>query len=233
MKILIMRNLKLRNLALIIGLIVLVSSCEKSNDLVLENESDLAVDNAELKSTGALENDGELKSARKTQGFVQGIVVQIDGEGYYFMGPPVDQDDPEGARDVPGHYWVQSGPDKLVGKHYNIGPFGTPKWWSSDADDGELLYIVDAIIDEWTEEKAERYASRGYVHYHEWVSVEDGSIHPTKVVWLKHTARTFFTLDGGPGAPDPPYEHEVSPGVDYEFMPNYWVEYDPDEGHDH
>jgi hypothetical protein len=44
----------------------------------------------------------------------------------------------------------------------------------------------------------------------------DGMPHPTKVVWLNHTARTSFTLDGGPM---PRFAHSVSPGVDYEFIP--------------
>jgi selenium-binding protein 1 len=148
------------------------------------------------------------------KGFVHGIVIEVDGEDYYLAGAP---DGPDGATDVPGHDWMQAGKDKLVGRHYNTGPFGAPQWWSSDAPDGELLYIVKGMIDTWTAEKAEQYASRGYVHYHELVAVDDGEEHPTKVVWLKHTARTSFTLDGGPGAPNPPYEHEVTPGVDYEF----------------
>ena len=49
----------------------------------------------------------------------------------------------------------------LVGKHYNTGPFAMPSWWSSDAPDGELLYVVHAIIDKWSEENAAKYASRG------------------------------------------------------------------------
>ena len=109
-----------------------------------------------------------------------------------------------------------AGPNQLVGKHYNTGPFGAPKWWSSDAPDGELLYIVHAIIDAWSPEKAERYAGRGYVHYHELVKVSDETLHPTKVVWLKHTARTFFNLDGGP---HPEFAHFVTQGVDFELYP--------------
>jgi hypothetical protein len=70
--------------------------------------------------------------------------------------------------------------------------------WSFDAPDGELLYIAMVIIDEWSLEKAETYAARGYVHYPELVSVADGSLHPTKVGWFKHIGRTSFTLDGGP-----------------------------------
>lgn len=148
------------------------------------------------------------------KGFVHGIIVTIDGEDYYLAGAP---DGPNGEIDVPGHWWVQAGTNQLVGKHYNTGPFGAPQWWSSDASNGELLYIVHGIIDTWTEEKANRYASRGYVHYHEFVRVSDGAHHPTKVVWLRHTARTSFTFDAGPH-PGPP--RWVTPGVDYDFMPN-------------
>ena len=153
------------------------------------------------------------------KGFTHGIVVDVDGENYYLAGAP---DGPSGAFDVPGHDWVQAGPKQLVGKHYNTGPFGAPSWWSSDAPDGELLYVVHGIIDTWTEEKADWYASRGYVHRHELVRVSDGEEHPSKVVWLRHTARTTFTLDGGPAMP---FAHSVTPGVDYEFPNNYPVPY--------
>ena len=153
-------------------------------------------------------------------GFVHGIVISVDGEDYYLAGPP---DGPGGEKDIPGHEWVQAGKDKLVGKHYNTGPFGKSQWWSSDAQDGEFLYIVHGIIDTWSMPKAARYASRGYVHYHELVSTHDGTPHPTKVVWLKHTARTSFTFDGGPHPP--PEGRWVTPGVDYDFMPNWMNAY--------
>jgi selenium-binding protein 1 len=99
-----------------------------------------------------------------------------------------------------------------------------PSWWSSDADDGELLSIVHGIIDTWSAEKATLYAAKGYVHYHELLSVADGSEHPTKVVWLKHTARTSFYFDLGP---HPELAHDVTPGVDYEFIPNGAMPYNP------
>ena len=162
----------------------------------------------------------------RNAGFVTGIVINIDGEDYNMAGVPVY---PDGPTDVPGHYWVLAGPNKLVGKHYNTGPMGMPQGWSSNAPDGELLYTVQGIIDVWTPEKAEWYAARGYVHYHEFVKVIDGTEHPTKVVWFKHTARTFFTLDRGPaywmGMDPVPYEHEVTPGVDYGFPNNYMNPY--------
>jgi hypothetical protein len=157
------------------------------------------------------------------EGFVHGFVVKVDGENYYLLGPP---DGPNGERDLPGHEWVQAGPKGLMGKHYNTGPFGAPQWWSSDAPDGELLYVVKGAIDTWTEEKAVDYASEGYMHYHELVRVSDGALHPTKVVWLRHIARTTFTLDGGPPVPiNQP--HAVTPGIDYEFIPNGLIPYDP------
>jgi hypothetical protein len=159
------------------------------------------------------------------QGFTHGIVVNVDGDDYYLMGPA---DGPNGEMDVPGHYWVLAGKDQLVGKHYNTGPNGAPSWWSSDAPDSELLYVVKGQIDTWTPEKAARYAAQGYVHYHHIVRVSDGSLHPTKVVWLKHTARTRFNLDGGP---HPEAAHEVTPGVDYEFIPNWDTPYPG--GHNH
>ena len=154
-------------------------------------------------------------------GFVHGVVVSVDGQDYYMAGA---DDGPGGAFDIPGHYWNIAGPDQLVAKHYNTGPFGAAQWWSSDAPDGELLYVVHAIIDTWSAEKAQAYATRGYIHYHELISVEDGALHPSKVAWLKHTARTTFTLDGGP---HPELEHLVTPGVDYLFVPNGSTPYDP------
>ncbi|UCC61485.1 MAG: hypothetical protein JSV36_11785 [Anaerolineae bacterium] len=169
-----------------------------------------------LVGTAVVALAGVLALPASAGGFIRGIVVNVDGVDYYLAGPP---DAPGGARDVPGHYWVQAGPDKLVGKHYNTGPFGAPKWWSSDAPDGEFLFKVDGIIDTWSPEKAARYASRGYVHYHELISVAEGSLHPDKVVWFKHTARTSFTFDGGPHPPDPGLE--IRPGVVYNFLPNW------------
>ena len=83
---------------------------------------------------------------------------------------------------------------------------------------------MHGIIDTWIPEKAEQYTARGYVHYHERVRVSDGALHPTKVVWLRHTARTSFTLDG---RPHPELAHPVTPGVDFKFVPNGMVPYMP------
>ncbi len=153
--------------------------------------------------------------------YVAGPLVPIDGEYYYFTGAPVGSN---GATDIPGHSWIIAGENTFIGAHFNSGPAGAAKWWSSDAPDQALLYTVEAIADEWTAEKAKMYADMGFVHYHEMASVKDGSLHPTKVVWLKHTAVTSFTLDGGPA---PQFSHSVKPGVDLEFIPQGMMPYSP------
>ena len=155
------------------------------------------------------------------KGFTRWPVISIDGKDYLWAGAP---DGPDGETDVPGHYWRQAGPRKLVAKHFNTGPFGASKWWSSDAPDGELLYTAQVIIDTWSKAKAKAYAARGYVHYHELLDVDTGDPHLTLVGWFKHTARTSFTLDRGPR---PDLAHEVTPGIDYEFMPNGMMPYSP------
>ena len=155
--------------------------------------------------------------------FVHGIVLDVGGEDYYFSGPA---DGPSGEKDVPGHTWVQIDGMTAYGFHYNTGPNDAPQWWSSDADNGSLLFVVYAIIDEWTSEKAEEYAAMGYIHYHELVKVSDGMEHPTKVVWLKHYAVDSFNFDGGP---HPEMAHQVMPGVDLDFMPNHFMPYVGDQ----
>ena len=202
-----MKTQIVRNLLVLMAVSSLLVACQKE-EAVLDKNSNTT-------------SDLQIKNGN---GFIHGIVIELDGENYYLVGPT---DGPNGEKDVPGHYWRPAGKDKLNGKHYNTGPFGAPSWWSSDADDGDYLYFVHGIIDIWTPEIAADYASDGFVHYHEFVSVATGLEHPTKVIWLKHTAVTSFTLDGGPGAPNPPYQHDVTPGIDWDFPNNYMMPYDP------
>lgn len=151
--------------------------------------------------------------------FVHGIKLEIDGKNYYLAGAP---DGVNGATDVPGHDWIKVGKNRLLGRHHNSGPNGAAKWWSSDAADGELLYVVEGVIDTWSEKKGYQYFAKGFTHYHEIVSVSEGIQHPTKVLWLKHVAVKSFTLDGGPPAVN---DHMVKPGVDYEFVHNWFKPY--------
>jgi hypothetical protein len=204
-------------LVLLAGLVLAAVGCS-------DNDTPLA-------PTGVAEVDKDAVVALDTQidpmaggnrgGFRHAPTLYLDGEAYYMDGAP---DGPDGATDIPGHYWVLSGTNKVQGKHFNTGPAGVPNWWASGTEDGALLYKVNGIIDTWSEEKAMAYAEEGYVHYHEMVRVSDGALHPELVVWLKHIAVRHFNLDGGP---HPELAHNVSPGVDYEFIPNGMTPYTP------
>ncbi len=167
------------------------------------------------------------KEDKVPAGFVHGVLITLAEGDYALAGPQDGHDIP----DVPGHYWLAADKYEVVGLHYNSGPGGAPQWWSSDAKDGRLLYMVHGVIAPWDEETAEDMASLGYVHYHELVKWDPGepdhlTAHPYLVLWLKHIAITMFTLDGGPPVP-PNVPHAVSPGIDYEFIPNYFMPYVP------
>jgi|GEM_PF-32204 len=153
--------------------------------------------------------------------FERGPTFHIDGEDYFLKGPLED-----GTRDIPGHEWRQLYGGWFVGRHFNTGPFGMPSWWSSDAEDGQLLYFVIGKIDTWSESKAAWYAAHGFSHYHKFITVDDKTPHPSKVAWFKHIAVDSFNLDGGS---KPWLAHEVSPGVDYDFAPNHHYAYPPRE----
>ena len=160
---------------------------------------------------------------KNPKGFEHGLAVNIEGTEYWFKGPG----SVFGAVDVPGHTWKQTGQYRVIGRHYNVGPWmapsGTP-WWSSDAEYGVMLYKVDGLIDvppaELSAKRVTWLKAHGYVHVHEFLDINGDEL-TEWVVYLKHTARTSFTLDGGPGQPSPPYEHFVTPGIDYQF-PNNW-----------
>lgn len=159
--------------------------------------------------------------------FVHGIEIKLHDQSYYFAGAPAGEN---GATDIPGHEWLRVGKRRLIGKHYNTGPVGSSDFWSSDAGEGALLYIMDAVIDKWTEKKALEYYMKGYVHYHLLVNAETGQLHPAKVAWFKHVAVTDFTFDGeGPLALSGIEAYSVTPGVDYRMAPNWDTPYNPDQ----
>jgi hypothetical protein len=155
------------------------------------------------------------------QGFTAGIKIEVDGDDYYLPGPVVG---PNGEKDVPGHEWKLESDNRLSGRHLNSGPNGAPQWWSSDAEDGALLFTVEAIIDTWSTEKADSYVDRGFVHYHELVNAATGENHPDKVLWLKHAAVDDFNFDRGPRSD---LGHMVERGIDLNFMPNAKMPYSP------
>jgi methanethiol oxidase len=163
---------------------------------------------------------GGIDEQARASTFQRGLVYHLDGDHYHLHGPLED-----GVRDIPGHYWQRLGGGWYLGQHYNTGPFGIPRWWSSDGEDGQLLYSVVGKIDTWTPENARMYESLGFSHYHELMNMKM-QLHPSKVMFLKHVAVTSFTLDGGS---KPWQAHAVTPGVDRAFQPNLKYPYPPRE----
>ncbi len=178
-------------------------------------------------------------------GFTHRLEVFVDNRVWYFLGPELELNFAQKgqAQDVPGHCWAPArdvgGAKHFIGKHFNTGPLGMgapPRFWSSDAEDHQQLYWVDVLISPWTPEIAQRRLLQGYVHYHELVQKDDGCVHPELVVWMRHSALRAFTFDGGPprtrpdGRPFRPRNvgHQVLPGVDTNFPPNYDIPYLPE-----
>ena len=161
---------------------------------------------------------------KRPTAFEYGIIITVNGQDYYFAGPPIGPGAPE--RDVPGHAWVQADPYQIVAKHYNVGPFDAPSWWATNEPNGVLLYMVHGIImtppGELTETEAQHFKDQGYVHAHELLYADDPNVYEVNedlAVYLKHTAVRKFNFNGGPAAPGS--NHLVTPGIDYQFIPNW------------
>ena len=229
-------QLKYLNFVIIVTVIAILAGTLVSNnnnaaaqDLAINASSGKINQSANNETYDSFENDNSsLNNYQKSQTFTHGITVQVDNIGYYFDGPA---DGINGTKDAPGHYWWQDAPRHLYGLHYNIGPYGEEQWWSSDAKGNELLYVVDVIIAPWTNKTAHEFAKQGYVHYHELVRTDNGEKHPELVAWFKHVAvPTAFILDKGAMPED---KHIVAAGIDYRFLNNYFIPYNPKIGHDH
>ena len=208
-------------LVLLAGFVMATAGCGDNYTPSSPLDDVQPLDAIDAEKAAAVTTQAGNMAAVNAGGFMHAPMIMLDGEAYFLDGAP---DGPNGATDIPGHYWVLSGSDRLQGKHYNTGPGGAESWWSSDAPDGALLYRVNGIIDTWSMHKAMTYGERGFRHYHELVRMSDGEPHPTKVIWLQHIAVLHFNLDGGP---HPELAHEVSPGLDSEFIPNGMMPYMP------
>ena len=148
--------------------------------------------------------------------FTDSIVISIDGEEYTLENMTED------AQGLPGHEWLKISETEYFALHHNVGPNEAESWWATEAPNDELLYVVNVVIDTWTIEKAEAYAERGYVHYQPLIHVTDGTRHPEMIAWMQHIALDSFHLDGGS---QPLLGHDVVPGIDRLFLPNWSTEY--------
>lgn len=181
------------------------------------------------------------------EGFTHRVQLRLGSSFWYFLGAelqlPGSPDQIGQPQDIPGHCWKLSFPlgnrPRLIGKHFNTGPVGggsPSRFWSSNAGSHQHLYWVDVMIDRWSPRIALEKSKSGYVHYHELVRAGEGCVHPRLVAWFRHTAIERFSLDGGPPPVLPDgrlfrprnVPHDVLPGIDHSFPPNYDIPYKPE-----
>ncbi|MCP4205318.1 MAG: hypothetical protein GY769_25690 [bacterium] len=188
------------------------------------------------------------------EGFTHRVQIRLGGSFWYLLGPelqlPTTPDQAGQPQDLPGHCWKVGlpigGKPRLIGKHFNTGPLGAgapPRFWSSNAGSHQQLFWVDLVISRWSPRIALEKAADGYVHYHELIKVGEGCLHPRLVAWFRHSAIEKFSFDGGPPPVLPDgtlfrprnVPHDVQPGIDHNFPPNYDIPYKPEsqrEGRD-
>jgi len=141
-------------------------------------------------------------------GFVHRLLSYVYDLDYYLAEASEGQDY---ANDMAGQYWIPAGELLTVEEHYNITTFGELSWYESDADDGEILFMVVEITEE-SKISTNASAPGGYVHNHEIILVPEDTMYPTEVLRLKPLAGRRSIFDGGLHRE---FEQEFEQEVDY------------------
>ena len=160
-------------------------------------------------------------SLAEQNGFVHRLLVYVYGQDYYFVATP---DGPNYTAETTGQYWFVTGEYKPVANQYEAANFQARTWRSYEEDEGEVLYLVLEITEEYGKDGPDACAPEGNVCDHEIVMVPEGAMHPTISLWQQSMECTCFIVDGGPYCG---FEHERTPGVGYDFIPKLLVTYKP------
>jgi hypothetical protein len=153
--------------------------------------------------------------------FVQGFMTKIYGQNYYYIASP---DGPDYTAETIGQYLFATGEYKPDAGQYEAAYFQARTWRSYEDDDGEVLFLVFEITEEYGKDGPDACAPEGNVDDHEIVMVPEGAMHPPTTLWLKPMECTCFIVNGGPYCG---FEHERTPEVDYDFIPKLLVTYKP------
>jgi hypothetical protein len=153
--------------------------------------------------------------------FVQRFLTKIYGQDYFFVAVP---DGPDYTAETTGQYWYVTGEYKPVANKSQTTTFQPQTWSSYEGDEGELLFLVLEITEEYGKDGPDACAPEGIVNDHEIVMVPEGAMHPPMALRLKPIECSCFIVDGGPYCG---FEHERTPGVDYDFIPKLLVTYKP------
>ncbi|MHC4543441.1 MAG: hypothetical protein ACYTDW_00625 [Planctomycetota bacterium] len=155
-------------------------------------------------------------------GFVNNLLNYVYDQNYYFVAAP---DGPDYTVETTGQYWFVTGEYKPVANQTQAAAFQPQTWSLHEEDEGELLYLVLELTEEYGKDGPDAWAPEGNACAHEIVMVPEGAMHPTIALWLKPIECSCFIVNGGPYCG---FKHEGIPGVDYRFTPKSFVTYKPD-----
>jgi hypothetical protein len=141
--------------------------------------------------------------------FVQRFLTKIYGQNYYFDSAP---DSPDYTAETTGQYWYVTGEYQPVANQYEAANFQARTWHSYEDDEGEVLFLVLEITEEYGKDGPDACAPEGNVYDHDIVMVPEGAMHPTIALCLKPIECTGFIVNGGPY---------------YDFIPKLLVTYKP------
>lgn len=155
-------------------------------------------------------------------GFFNRLLNYVYGQIYYLAPAP---DGPDCVTDIDGQYWIPAGEYPTVENQYKTAIHQAQTWRSYKEDEGEILLMVLEITEEYGKDGPDACAPEGCVHDHDIDLVPEGTMHPTIVLSLNPIERTGFIVEGGLYRK---FEHEVTPGVDYRFIPKFVVTHKSD-----
>jgi hypothetical protein len=154
--------------------------------------------------------------------FVQRFLTKIYGQDYYFVAAP---DGPDYTAETTGQYWYVTREYKPVADPYEAANFQARTRRSyEEENEGEVLFLVLEITEEYGKDGQDACAPEGHTCDHEIVMVPEGAMHPPIELSLNPIECSCFIVDGGPYCG---FEHERTPGVDYDFIPKLLVTYKP------
>jgi len=155
-------------------------------------------------------------------GFVNDLLNYVYGQNYYSVTTP---DGPDYTTETTGQYWFITEEYNPVKNQSQESVFQPRTRNSCEEDEDELLFLVVEIEEEYGKDSQDAWAPEGYLYDHEIVMVPEGAMHPTITLYLNPIECTGFIVDGGPYCG---FDHERTPGVDYDFIPKLLVTYKPD-----
>jgi hypothetical protein len=126
-------------------------------------------------------------------GFVQRLLSYVYDMDYYLAEALDGQDY---ANDAAGQYWIPVGEMLPIEGDYNITTIAGTSRYPADVNNGDFLYIVVEITEK-SKDGPDACAPEGYFHDYEVVSVPEGAMHSTAVLWINPLIETGYVRETG------------------------------------